>query len=69
MAPKPKPIYLYAEEANRHLNDALERNADLENALKFMSRHTCLYRARGECLLDCLGAMICALTGLRMVKK
>ena len=69
MAPTPKPIYLYAEEANRHLNDALERNAALETALKFMSRHTCLYRQRGECLMDCLGAMICDLTGLRLVKR
>ena len=62
------PLY-HADEANRRLIDALERNAALETALKFMSRHTCLYRKRGECLLDCQDAMICDLTGLKMVQK
>jgi len=61
--------YLYIiEEANRLLNDALDRNAQLARALEFVSQNCCLYRARGQCLMDCTGAILCNLTGLKLVQ-
>jgi hypothetical protein len=69
LAVAPWEFYYPADEANRLLHAALDRAAALETALKFMSRQVCRYRARGLCLLDCPGAMLCDLTGLVMVRK
>ncbi len=54
-------------EPSTALQDLYQRNAALENALKFIGHHACLYRERGECLLDCLGAVVCDTTDLRLV--
>ena len=66
IAPPPQTYYP-ASQANREIDDLRKRNAALENALEFVGRQVCAYRARGECLLDCQGAMVCDLTGLKLV--
>jgi len=51
------------EEANRQINALLDRNAFLEGMAKDMARR-CGERRQGRCDLDCLGRVICDVSGL-----